>query len=92
MMSELEVKLVEDVAKFVHNPLGYVMYAFPWGEPGTILENETGPDGWQIRLLKKVGKNCKSLKHALNRVHRYSRGSGNGIGKSAVVAWLILWA
>jgi hypothetical protein len=86
-----EEHLAVAIMGFSHDPLGYVLYAFPWGQPGTLLENETGPDEWQRRILDKIGKQSSSLKDALDRVQRYSRGSGNGIGKSCLVAWLILW-
>ena len=28
------------------NPLAFVMYTFPWGQPGTPLENFQGPRKW----------------------------------------------
>lgn len=28
----LEQQLVEDIASFTHDPHGYALYAFPWGE------------------------------------------------------------
>jgi hypothetical protein len=86
-----EIKLCKNIQEYTHDPLGYVLYAFPWGKPGTVLENETGPDEWQRKLLESIGRNCDNLKDALDRVHKYSRGSGNGIGKSTMVAWIVLW-
>ena len=32
-----EEQLIEDIASFTHDPLGYALYAFPWGEDGTEL-------------------------------------------------------
>lgn len=29
-----EEQLIEDIAGFTHDPLGYALYAFPWGEEG----------------------------------------------------------
>ena len=37
---DLEQQLVEDILSFANDPLGYVWYAFPWGEPGTELANK----------------------------------------------------
>ena len=72
------------------------MFAYPWGVKGTSLENETGPNPWQTRALKKVGE--LSANNALRRaeglpqeVVRLARVSGHGVGKSALVAWLIQW-
>ena len=36
--------LYDDLARFTHDPLGFVLWAFPWGEPGTSLEHEHGPE------------------------------------------------
>ncbi len=30
-----EEQLIEDIAGFTHDPLGYALYAFPWGEEGS---------------------------------------------------------
>ncbi|EOW5511193.1 hypothetical protein ACQ478_001500 [Escherichia coli O26:H10] len=37
-----EEQLIEDIAGFTHDPLGYALYAFPWGEEGTELAHATG--------------------------------------------------
>lgn len=80
--------LANDLAALSKCPYEFVMYAFPWGEKGTALENETGPDQWQIETLKDVGKGLLTIEDAI----RIARASGHGIGKSALVSWLILWA
>jgi hypothetical protein len=36
-------RLVEDVARFAADPLGFVHFAFPWGEPGYELADLAGP-------------------------------------------------
>lgn len=83
-----EKALAEDIAGFYHDPLSYVRYAFPWGEPGP-LEHETGPDQWQEEQLNRVGDTFLDDPDA---VIREAVSSGHGIGKSAEVAWIILWA
>ena len=40
--------------KYYADPLGFVMWAFPWGEPGTPLEKEEGPDEWQKVFLQDL--------------------------------------
>lgn len=29
---QLKEQLIDDIASFTHDPLGYVHYAFPWGK------------------------------------------------------------
>lgn len=78
--------IIEDLGRFSNDPYGFVMWAFPWGEPGTSLANRLGPEEWQRDLLQSIG-NRLSPDHAI----RYATSSGNGVGKSALVAWLVLW-
>jgi len=28
------------------DPLAFVMGAYPWGQPGTVLESSDGPEEW----------------------------------------------
>jgi len=70
------------------DPYAFTMGAFPWGEPGTVLANHTGPDDWSRELMDRI-------KHGLidpNSAIQEATASGHGIGKSATVSWLILWA
>lgn len=86
-----EADLVEAVAGFTHDPLGFVLFAFPWNEPGTELATEQGPRRWQVEVLAHIGaslRNGSDLQGAIQT----ATASGHGIGKSALVSWLILWA
>jgi hypothetical protein len=100
---ELEEQLVEAMVGFRHDPLGYVLYAFPWGEGelGPTPENPNpGPDEWQVKLLKKLGerlrdgriKSAQGVWRFVGKAIRMARSSGHGIGKSAMVAWLVKWS
>lgn len=77
------------------DPEAFVMFVFPWGKKGTPLEHFTGPKQWQREILRKVAVAVKANKTALHRdlyeVMKYAVCSGRGIGKSSLVAWLILW-
>jgi hypothetical protein len=84
---DYEAELVEEVAGFTKDPLGFVMYAFPWGEPGELRDKD-GPDAWQRELLEDVGEGLLSIEQAIQQ----ATASGHGVGKSALVAWLLLWA
>lgn len=86
---DLENELIDDVAGFFYDPLGFVRYAYPWGEDGP-LKDETGPDEWQSDFLRKLGKAVKAGSN-LSEAIRIAVASGHGIGKSTVVAWVIQW-
>ena len=76
------------MGKFRWDPLGYVAFAFPWGQAGTVLADDSGPEPWQREVLEKLGQGLKSPDEAV----RVAVASGHGIGKSALVAWIVLWA
>lgn len=105
-MSPLNVKtekeLAEFVARFYDDPYGFVMAVFPWGMPSlpdgreNPLRDKTGPEPWQKDFLEELGE------HIRNNIMLQSMGldmevwksaiaSGHGVGKSALVAWLILF-
>lgn len=69
------------------DPLFWVMQKFPWGQIGQLLA-ETGPDDWQVEILQLVRDGLLDLDEAL----LIAIASGHGVGKSALVSWLILWA
>lgn len=80
-------ELIISLANYAKDPLGFVRWAFPWGEPGE-LESQPGPEPWQEELLEQLGAGLIDFQGVI----RLARTSGHGIGKSALVAWLILWA
>lgn len=106
MIQDPEIMLAEDMGKFYADPLGFVMYAFPWGTEESIqqvpLSEEMkakygvayGPDKWAINFLNRLGQEVKDRgfdgKNSVPPI-QFSTSSGHGIGKSAITAWLILW-
>jgi hypothetical protein len=86
--SSFEDELAKDMGRFYDDPLGYVMYAFEWGKGE--LEGCDGPDEWQTEQLRAIGRAVRNDPE--NYTIRDVTSSGHGIGKSAEVAWLILWA
>ena len=79
-------------AEFYDNPLGFVEFAFAWGAGD--LKGWDGPDVWQRDLLIQIGAAVKARGfNGIDPVEaiREATSSGHGIGKSAMVAWLILW-
>ena len=100
LSNEKEGELAEFIAQFYDDPYGFVMAVFPWGEPeladGSLnpLANKTGPEPWQRELLEDMGRHIKNniILRELGldmEVFRSAVASGHGIGKSAMVSWLI---
>lgn len=80
--------LVEDIASFTHDPLGYAVYSFPWGEGP--LSDVSGPRVWQADVMEDIRE------HLSNPETRYQPcrigvASGHGIGKSALISMLAAW-
>lgn len=79
---DIDNQLISACEQFVFDPLSFVLFAYPWGEG--ILKGETGPDEWQTKFLLEYGEALRSGKPV-----RMARASGHGIGKTALVAWII---
>ena len=84
-------EIVADLARFVCDPYGFVMWAFPWGMPNTMLADMKGPEQWQKEQLLRIGKQLVEAGPE-GCVIQEDVASGHGVGKSALVSWLILWA
>lgn len=84
-------EIMDRLAMYRDDPYGFVMWAFPWGEPGTTLETQAGPQEWQREQLQRIGQRLREGGD-LGCVIEEDVSSGHGVGKSAEVAWLILWA
>ena len=84
--------LIDQVASYALDPLGFVVFAFPWGEPGTELANSTGPRDWQRELLAELGRRLREG-YQLGKLLPIlmARASGHGVRKSTVAAWITLW-
>lgn len=90
-ISNQEADLINDIAGYELDPFGYVMYAYPWGD-GELADYD-GPDVWQAKVLVDIGdKLQKGLLSNFAEVVREAVASGHGVGKSALVAWLVDWA
>ena len=74
------------------DPESFVLFAFPWGKPNTPLEHFKGPRLWQRRVLREIRDHIRAnrSKEAMDTL-RQAVASGRGIGKSALVSWLVLW-
>jgi hypothetical protein len=78
--------------QYKDNPLAFVLYTFPWGEPGTPLEHFEGPRKWQRDVLQSIADHIKQNKGKIDfDTLRQAVSSGRGIGKSALVSWVVIW-
>ena len=94
--SSNEQELITRILSFKYDPLGFVMYAFPWGKDGTPLAKIKGPRSWQkkefIRIRDHLRGNVRLMEMGLPPVPLYlAISSGRGPGKSAFLAMLNLW-
>ena len=69
------------------DPEAFVLGAFPWGSPGK-LEAFDGPSSWQLDILRDIRDGLLNPTQAI----QLAVASGHGIGKSALIAWILLWA
>lgn len=87
-----DILLAQDMGGFFADPLGFVRYAYPWGKPGTILENDEGPREWQAAYLRELGEEIRARGFngatAVEPIQD-ATSSGHGIGKSALTAMLV---
>jgi hypothetical protein len=101
-----DLELATLCGSFYDNPLGFVLFAFPWtSDPSLqmvrlpapydlIYDSEFGPDKWACDYLVELGALVKSRNfdghHAVEAI-RMATASGHGIGKSAMTSWLVAW-
>lgn len=98
--------LTKQLSKFIYDPLGHVMFSYPWDVDRTIQIVELrepwrsrygckwGPDEWACKFLDEVGRETRKRGFDFTKAVeplRFATVSGHGIGKSTLVAWLIKW-
>jgi len=92
-MSDVDIQLANEISRFYDDPLGFVYFAYPWGEPGA-LEGFEGPDQWQADTLNDIADAVKDRKfngHTAVDPIQLATASGHGIGKSCLTAWIVNW-
>jgi len=92
--ASIEQSLVDDIGKFYADPLGFVRYAYPWGERNGPLAQATGPYKWQAEYLEQLGREVHARRfNGVDAVPaiRMCRSTGHGPGKTTLAAWLVDW-
>jgi hypothetical protein len=88
---DYEEELVNDMATFYLDPYGFAVYAFAWGQADLLNKFL---DKWQIEELQAIRDEL-----ALTRGNPetaddplfYATKAGHGVGKSAIIAIIMLW-
>jgi hypothetical protein len=106
MSHHTDAELAEWMARFYADPLGFVLFAYPWDSDPALqivklqaeyqsrFNCQYGPDLWACQFLDQLGAEVKRRNfdgvHAVDAI-RLAVASGHGIGKSAITAWLVNW-
>lgn len=89
-VNDSEIALGAEINKYRDDPYGFVMFCYAWGQGE--LAGQDGPDEWQKEFLLSVGKEIKeSGDGSLSTAIRFAVASGHGVGKTALVSWIIHW-
>ena len=87
MTTDSPQAIADWLGECAHDPIRFVMEAFPWNE-GELRNFPDGPMEWQRWVLQQIHDGLcipgQPIKIAV--------ASGHGIGKTALCAWIILWA
>lgn len=88
-----DLQLIQTLAEFVYDPLGYVLWNWGWD-----FDAGEGPDEWQVDVLNDIGEAMRQAAtgeygNAEDRMAsvRIAVASGHGIGKSALISWILKW-
>ena len=84
-------QILAKAAAFASDPLGFVIWDYPWGQEDSPLAKFSGPDTWQTDVLGEIGDKVKAGAENGCLVQIAVR-SGHGTGKSALVGMLSGWA
>lgn len=95
-----ELELATQIAEFYYDPLGFALFNWNWDT--APLNKYGGLDDNQISVLKTLGDECKKRDmidaglefegdDPVSRAIRMAIGSGHGVGKTLLVAIIIIW-
>ena len=87
--AEFEMGLRRLAIACTNDPLLFVQKCFRWGHGE--LANYEGPDVWQQKILCDIRDRLKNGE-TRHKAIQIAVASGHGIGKTAFVAWIMLWA
>lgn len=83
-----DTKLVNLVASCWDDPLKFVETMFPWGSGELVGDFSKGPDEWQRDVMKEITRRIRSGDESHIKL---AVASGHHIGKTCLIAWVIMW-
>jgi hypothetical protein len=83
MSDDLET-IADELVACRADPVRFVETMFDWGSPEL---KGAAPEGWQREVLEAIRDGLP-----LNKAVRIAVASGHGVGKTALVSWILLWA
>lgn len=92
LVENIDDELAEEMALCYLDPYRFVLVAFDWGRGE--LEKFEGPDEWQTAHLKAVRDKLHEMRanpETEDDPLFEAIKAGHGVGKTADVAWIILW-
>jgi hypothetical protein len=92
VVENIDDELADEMALCYLDPYRFVLMAFDWGHGE--LEKFTGPDKWQTEHLCSIRDRLKEMRadeDTVNDALFEAVKAGHGVGKTADVAWIILW-
>src|SRR6516165_8733683 len=78
------VELADELATYAGDPLEFVLKTFDWNSPELAGKH---PEPWQQEILQAIKDGLP-----LGKAVRLAVSSGHGVGKTALVSWILLWA
>lgn len=93
-ITKVDKELADALGEYKNNPYGFVKFAYHWGEGE--LAGQDGPDVWQTEFLKRLGeeldkRESEDINEIIRTSVRMAVASGHGVGKTAMVAWIVHW-
>lgn len=78
------------------DPYKFVLFAYPWSQRGTPLEDFKGPREWQREYLSDMADHIKAQKSRMAldlapEVWKHASVTGRGTGKTALLGWKSHW-
>ena len=83
-----EQELIQDIGQFCRDPLAFTRYAFPWGQSGSLEQHSIRQ--FQVEALSQIRDHLSGPRRF--DPLQLAICSGHGIGKSALIAFILNWA